>query len=417
MAMVTNDQVRLERLRDKRRSGSARIEGKAMNRILDRILVRILVPAAAKPTLTTMLALLATLVCTGARPEAPGNGPFKVGSTMRRVVPPGPYEWRGAATHALLTAVWYPADSQAQARPQLIGPPNAPPLFEADDAAPDAALEPGREKFPLILMSHGTGGTAQSMAWLATALAARGFIVAGVNHPGNNALEPYTAQGFMLWWRRAQDISVALDAMLADPVFGPRIDRERIGAMGFSLGGYTMIALAGGITSRARFRNICETRTPDEASCKAPPEFSDLRAQSEALERSDPAYAAALNEGGRSYREPRIRAVFAIAPALGPVFTPESLAAVTTPVAIVAGAGDAIVPVDASAKRVAAEIPHAELTIFPGGVGHYTFVDICTATGRRIVPPLCVDAPDVDRAAVHRTTVGLAAAFFDARLR
>ncbi|HZE46685.1 MAG TPA: hypothetical protein VE087_07390, partial [Xanthobacteraceae bacterium] len=94
-----------------------------MNRILDRSLVRILVPAAAKPTLTTMLALLATLVCTGARPEAPGNGPFKVGSTMRRVVPPEPYEWRGAATHALLTAVWYPADPQAQARPQLIGPP------------------------------------------------------------------------------------------------------------------------------------------------------------------------------------------------------------------------------------------------------------------------------------------------------
>jgi len=373
---------------------------------------------AARPMVAMAVVLLAAVACvSAARSETSGNGPFKVAIAMRRAVPPEPYEWRGAAIHALLTAVWYPAEEQAQVRPQRIGAPNAPPMFEAGEAAPDAALAPGTKKFPLILMSHGTGGTADSMAWLATALAARGYIVAGVNHPGNSALEPYTTQGFMLWWKRAQDVGVVLDAMLADPAFGARIDRERIGAMGFSLGGYTMIALAGGITSRARFADFCKARPPDEASCQAPPEFSDLRAQSEALARSDPAYAAALREGERSYREPRIRAVFAMAPALGPAFTPESLAAITTPVAVVAGAGDAIVPVDASARRVAAEIPHAALTILPGGVGHYTFLDMCTAAGRQMAPPICVDAPEVDRAAIHRTTAALAAAFFEARLR
>jgi predicted dienelactone hydrolase len=372
----------------------------------------------ARPISTVGLLLLFAVAEPGdVHEQASGNGPFKIGSAMRRIVPPAPYEWRGAATHVLLTAVWYPADPQALEQPQRIGAPNAPPMFEAGNAAPDAALAPGPAKFPLILMSHGTGGSAPSMAWLAADLAAQGYIVAGVNHPGNTAIEPYTVQGFMLWWQRARDISAVLDAMLADPVFGARIDRNRIGAIGFSLGGYTMIALAGGITSRARFDEFCRTHPSDETSCKGPPEFSGLRAQSEALAQTDPTFAAALREDEHSYREPRIRAVFAIAPALGQVFTPESLAAIATPVAIAAGAGDAIVPVDASAKRVAAEIPHAALTILPGGVGHYVFLDLCTAAGRSSVPQFCVDAPDVDRAAIHSTTIGLATAFFEAQLR
>jgi hypothetical protein len=35
---------------------------------------------------------------------------FKVGVRSRQIAPPEPYEWRGAATHALDTAIWYPAD-------------------------------------------------------------------------------------------------------------------------------------------------------------------------------------------------------------------------------------------------------------------------------------------------------------------
>jgi predicted dienelactone hydrolase len=289
-------------------------------------------------------------------------------------------------------------------------------MFEAPPAAANAELAKRPAKFPLILLSHGTGGTAQSMAWLATALAARGFIVAGVNHPGNTALEPYTVQGFALWWLRARDISVVTDAMLADATFGAHIDPARIGAIGFSLGGYTMIELAGGITSLAQFVAYCRA-APDAATCKAPPEFPDLLAKSEALAREDPAYAAALGESGRSYREPRIRAVVAIAPALGPTFTPESLAAITIPMAIIAGESDSILPIDANARQVAAKIPHAELTILPGRVDHYVFVNVCTPAGRSIMAPICVDAPEIDRAAIHRTTAALAIRFFEDRLR
>ena len=369
-----------------------------------------------KPAFAILLLLVAALSWPDvARSQTTDNALFKVGVTTRRFTPPEPYDWRGSGRRALVTTVWYPADAQAQVAPQRIGAPGAP-IFEADPAAANAELANSPARFPLILMSHGTGGTAASMAWLATALAARGFIVAGVDHPGNNAVEAHTVQGFSLWWLRARDISVVTGAMLADATFGARIDPARIGAIGFSLGGYTMIELAGGITSLAQFAADCRA-APDATTCKAPPEFPDLVAKSEALAREDAAYAAALGEGGRSYREPRIHAVVAIAPALGPVFTPESLAAITIPVAIIAGESDSIVPIDANARQDAAKIPHAELTILPGRVDHYVFVNVCTPAGRSIMAPICVDAPEIDRAAIHHTTAALAIKFFEDRLR
>src|SRR5687767_6600613 len=165
--------------------------------------------------------------------------------TSRRFIPPEPYSWRGAETHALVTTIWYPASAGTSMAEHYVGPPAAP-LFTLGSWADDGPMLQGR--FPLVTLSHGTGGSAEIMSWLARDLASRGYIVAGVNHPGSNAVEPYTAEGFMLWWERARDVSAVIDLVLADPPIGPHIDANRIGAMGFSLGGYTALVLAGART-------------------------------------------------------------------------------------------------------------------------------------------------------------------------
>jgi len=348
------------------------------------------------------------------REAAPAR--YKVGTVTRSFVPKEPYNWRGAQTHALVTQIWYPADDTSVEQPQWIGPPNAP-LFNAGTAARDAGIATAPARFPLLLLSHGTGGSAAIMAWLGTTLAAQGYIVAAVNHPGNNALEQYTPQGFSLWWERAKDISVVIDQMLVDSTFGSRIDAARIGAAGFSLGGYTMIELAGGTTKRSAFVDFCKSPKADNI-CKTPPEFpGDLFNISRDLARTDGDYRDSLDHAGDSYRDPRIRAVFAMAPALGPAFPLAGLAKISIPVEIVAGASDSNVPIESSAKYFAAHIPRAKLTIFPGGVGHYDFLDACTDQGRRIQPLLCDDAPGVDRDAVHERTIAMAIRFFGANLR
>jgi len=351
--------------------------------------------------------------------STPGQGKeaplFKVGVEYRSLSVDKPYNWRDAKTHALLTAIWYPAAPESVEQPQLMGPADRQ-LFDLGQAAPKAALAWSPAKFPLIVLSHGTGGSALQMVWLGSVLAAHGYIAAAVNHPGNNAVEPYTAKGFSVWWERARDLSTVIDSLLADSAFGGRIDPGRIGAAGFSLGGYTMIEIAGGITEPAAFTEFCKSPHAD-GICKSPPEFPQLLEEFDRLSKTDAEFQAALRHASDSYRDPRVRAVFAIAPALGPAFRPATLARIAIPVEIVAGANDANVPIASSAQYFAANIPQAKLTIFPGGVGHYVFLDTCTDRGKNSLPMLCQDAPGVDRNAIHAKAAGLALRFFASNLK
>jgi predicted dienelactone hydrolase len=328
---------------------------------------------------------------------------------QRAFVPAGPYDWRQDQKHALATLVWYPAGPGAQEERWQIGPPGRP-FFDGGRVARNAALASVPAKFPLVVLSHGTGGSVGNLAWLGEALAAHGYITAAVNHPGNNAIDGYTVQGFTLWWLRARDLSAVIDGLLADPRFGPHIDEARIGAAGHSLGGYSVLALAGGIATVDQLLAYCRLHQGDE-TCAPLHEFPDLRAKAEDLAKRDPSYRAALAEDARSYRDPRVRAVFAMSPALGPAFLPDSLANIGIPVSIIAGGGDEVVPVR-SIEVLAGAIPQAELKILPAPIGHYVFIGACLDAARATLPFGCNDQAGVDRVAVEAKTADLALAFF-----
>jgi predicted dienelactone hydrolase len=140
-------------------------------------------------------------------------------------------------------------------------------------------------KLPLILLSHGTGGSALNMAWLGTPLASHGYVAVAVNHPGNNGSDGYTPQGFATWWERARDLSTAIGKMRADSTFGERLDPKRVGAAGFSLGGYTIIELVGGRTDPGALWDFCKSPRAD-GICKSPPEFPNLLDQWEQLSKT-----------------------------------------------------------------------------------------------------------------------------------
>src|SRR6201996_7784148 len=207
--------------------------------------------------------------------------PPKVGLATRVFHPEAHRNWRGSERHELHVIIWYPAVDTATEVPQAIGAPESP-LFQAGSAAPNAEMVPALHKMPLILMSHGTGGAASQMAWLGTALAREGFIAAAVDHPGNNATEPYTAEGFVLWWERATDLSEVIDGMLADEEFGPHIDSSRIGAAGFSIGGYSVLELAGARTDVSVLYDMCRQH-PTETACRVP-EMKDFGSPEQMLQ-------------------------------------------------------------------------------------------------------------------------------------
>jgi predicted dienelactone hydrolase len=354
-------------------------------------------------------AFLPTVLAAASKPTI-----YKVGVRNRQFAPSEAYEWRGAKTHALITDIWYPADPASSEQMQWIGSPDNP-FAKAGKAALNAPILPGSEKFPLILLSHGIGGSSAMMAWLGSALASHGYIAAAVNHPGNNALEDYTIPGAVFWSQRAHDLSAILDLLLADPTFGPRIDPKRVGAAGFSLGGLTVIELAGGIAEFSRYQDFCMSPKAD-GMCTDTIEYPGLLAKVTALAKTDPAIQAAFIENSKSHRDPRIRAIFVMAPALGPAFSPDSLAKISIPTQIVAGSVDTVVPIETSAKFFAAKIPGAQVSILQA-VGHYTFLGTCAELGDRTQPRICIDQAGILRDEIHAQTATMAAKFFDANLK
>jgi predicted dienelactone hydrolase len=144
----------------------------------------------------------------------------------------------------LRITVWYPAAADAVERPLVVGPPERP-LFDIGAVAPNAAFAADGARRPVILLSHGFGGTARIMGWFGIAMARSGYIVVAVDHPGNNAADEMTVPGATLWWDRAEDLRAALEATQRDPDLGAHMDMSRVGVAGFSAGGFTALVAAG----------------------------------------------------------------------------------------------------------------------------------------------------------------------------
>src|SRR5450631_26143 len=203
--------------------------------------MRFLISRSALLRVASPAAVLAILLLAfGGR--AAGAAQLHTGSTYVTVL--GDTTLRSDTSGRLKVVLWYPVSAPTAVGPIVLGPPHAP-YFSEGVSAMDAPIAKTPARFPFVVVSHGTGGTAMDLAWLCAGLAARGYIVAAVNHPGNNALERPTVAGNTVWWMRADDLSRVIDGVLAMPRFGPRIDRARIGAAGVSLGGYTVLVVAG----------------------------------------------------------------------------------------------------------------------------------------------------------------------------
>jgi predicted dienelactone hydrolase len=301
--------------------------------------------------------------------------------------------------------VWYPAQAGSQAHAIQIGPPQAP-LFEVGRAATDAAPAPGT--WPVLLLSHGNGGSARMMGWFGTAMARAGFVVIAVDHPGNNGVDAMTVAGSTLTWERAGDLKAALAAVQADPVLSSHLDMARLGVAGYSAGGFTALLAAGARMDLQRLLDFCRAQ-PQDGVCQPQAEFPTLTLQARMDAAATPALQPYVRRAGDDHAIPGVRAVFLMAPAIVQAFAPAQLAGVKQPVDIVVGGRDTVAAPSTNADVAAASIPHAALRPLPG-VGHYDFLSDCTPLGQQRLGPLC--AVDVPKAQTHATTIDAATRFF-----
>jgi predicted dienelactone hydrolase len=116
---------------------------------------------------------------------------------------------------------------------------------------------------PVLFFSHGFGGCETGSSFLKTALAARGYWVFAPRHADAGCgarlvSRPVVPFGLPADWSdatyvtRANDILAVHGALQASPAFAGRLDFSRVGYVGHSLGGYTVIGLAGGWSAWGR---------------------------------------------------------------------------------------------------------------------------------------------------------------------
>lgn len=304
----------------------------------------------------------------------------------------------------LRITVWYPAVDGAVESPLDIGAPGHP-SFRSGSAAVDAAFAGG--KHPVVLLSHGFGGSARMMGWFGTAMARAGYVIVAVDHPGNNGRDPMTMTGGTLMWERPEDLHAAINAVQQDPLIAPHLDMHRLGVAGFSAGGFTALVSAGARFSLDRLKQFCHAHASDP-TCLPQKEAPDVTFAAREQALNSPPLSTLVAHAGDDHSIPGIKAVFAMAPAPIQGLEPSTLKALKMPVAIILGDADKVAPPKTNGDTAATLLPHATLKTLPG-VGHYDFLGNCTDTGVK-EEPLC--ALNLPQDGTHEAAIAMAMTLF-----
>lgn len=256
-------------------------------------------------------------------------------------------------------------------------------------------------KHPLVMFSHGAGGNASGYVWFGEYLASHGYLVAMAYHYRANTFDSSALYVRSRLWQRPRDISLDISHLLRDKVWGPHIDPNQIGVAGHSQGGFTALWLGGANINPQLFLQF-QRGWKNNAMVPA-----YLR------EQMSPDAEPALH-----VRDDRVKAAFAMAPGDIPGFGMDEagLRQMRIPAYIIVGAGDTTTPPKDNAEFAAKNIPHAQLDVLPGPVGHEIFGNECDQMARENFPEACSDAPGVDRSKLHDHIGKAALEFFDKNL-
>lgn len=274
----------------------------------------------------------------------------------------------------LAGAIWYPCVGEPKdvALGEL-APPVDIPLTGVKDCPVTGA------KLPLVIFSHGRGGWFGQHNDTAEALAGAGFVVAAVNHPGDNGNDSSKRDSLSVLASRPADMIRLLDFMLSGWKDRAAIDPARIGFFGFSAGGYTGLVLAGGNPDFRRIAPYC--RESDKSrSCE--------QFRSGDIPTNLP-------------HDHRIRVAVLADTAVNYAFTQEGLAGIQIPLLIwrseTGGAG-----VDPKGTAHTADSLPRRPDIHTVPAGHFAFLPPCLPPLAATVPRICTDVPGFDRAVFHR---------------
>jgi predicted dienelactone hydrolase len=251
------------------------------------------------------------------------------------------------------------------------------------------------DRLPLIVMSHGSGGWFGAHRDTAAALADAGFVVAAIDHPGDNAADRTRIDTLSILIDRPTDIRRLTDYMLDTWPEAAKLDRGRIGFFGFSRGAYTGLVIAGGRLDILGIASLCSEGFLDGMCAEIEKGTIPTR---------------------RPAADPRIAAAVLADLELGRTFTLYGLKDVTVPIQLWASerGGDGVLREDNEAiDENLPAMPDYRIVL---GAGHFAFIAPCSAEAAQALPEICADAGAFDRTAFHREFNAGVVAFFRRQL-
>ncbi|MGC1548802.1 MAG: hypothetical protein WA777_09740 [Rhodanobacter sp.] len=277
------------------------------------------------------------------------------------------------------------------------------------DATRNAPPIPGAK--PLVVISHGHGGSDLGHNALATYLASHGFIVATLEHPGDNFHDTSGASHSTVLVGRPIQVQATISALLDDPQWKSLIDADRIGVAGFSAGGYTSLLLVGAVPHFARFIDYCHRYPNDEGTCS---DASKIKAEAARQGMTLDQWVARIQNDLTRWGntdDPRVKAAFVMAPQ-SIVFDQTGIEKIDRPVFLYYGEADHMLIPSENAARIRPWMKTLVGFKVVPKADHWVFIDPCTPALSKDAPDICSDPPGVDRIKVHAQLDADALAFF-----
>ena len=282
--------------------------------------------------------------------------------------------------------IWYPASYGGKA--VTVGGNG---VFYGTPAGRNAPMREG--KFPLVLISHGAGGNAGQFGWIASELAANGYVVVLPNHPGTTSGNA-SAEAAVRVWERPQDVTAVIDHLVRQADDFAYVDLDNIAVLGFSAGGYTALAVSGARVDPDRLQSFCDKTDHGMSDC------AFLRHFGVDLHQMD------LMPASQNLRDPRVRTGVIVDPGIISTITPESLRDIDIPLYVINLGTDETVPAGVHARHAASQISNAHHE-FVSDATHFSFLAACKERGAEILQkegepdPLCEDGGGRSRTEIH----------------